>query len=152
MWNVLQRKKMKREKTLRLALRGSLTVEASALLPFVILVVFVMIYLLFYVENRSFLLCSALEASLLGALEEETCEGSGTAAAYDRAKELGDAGYLGAGELSVNVSGGNGIGVSYEAETGPGIFGLSWRLFEEGTAPVLHPGRQLRQMKEGKQN
>ncbi len=122
--------------------RGSFAVEASFVLPFLVLIVFVCICLALYLHDRSVLASCAAEMA-----------GKGASAKYRGEKELegelaGQALALASGrllvckrlEVSVKVTG-KSVTVCYTGET-PLLSGLSFR--EEETAMRLNPVRFMR--------
>ena len=122
--------------------QGSFAVEASFVLPFLVLIVFVCICLALYLHDRSVLASCAAETAGKGAarkyrsekeLEAELSE-EALALAFDRlmvCREL---------EVSVKVTA-KSVTVSYTGET-PLLSGLSFR--EEETAKRLNPARFMR--------
>ncbi len=129
--------------------QGSFAVEASFVLPFLVLIVFVCICLALYLHDRSVLASCAAETAGKGAarkyrsekeLEAELSE-EALALAFDRlmvCREL---------EVSVKVTA-KSVTVSYTGET-PLLSGLSFR--EEETAKRLNPARFMRTCRKWKE-
>ena len=79
--------------------KGSFTIEAACVMSLVLFTLTGLLYLCFFVHNRSWLTAAAYEAALAGSMEECREEGKGYETASLRSKELGNTGFFGAENL-----------------------------------------------------
>ena len=93
--------------------RGSFTLEAACVMSLVLLVLMGTLYLCFYVHNRAWLTAAACESALAGSMEGIRDEGQAAATARMRSRELGNTGFFGAENLSVQVNAGKEVEVVY---------------------------------------
>ena len=128
--------------------KGSLTVEAACMVPFVIVILMVMIYLCFYIHNRSWLSSAACEAALCGSMEAENGSGHVHERARERAEELGNTGFFGASDIAVRVEGQSAVRVTYQVAA-KSMLGYGDSLSVSGCVQVIHPVEWLRRLKKG---
>ena len=93
--------------------KGSFTIEAACVMSLVLITVMGVLYLSFFVHNRSWLTAAAYEAALAGSIEGVQKNGQIYEAASAKAQELGNVGFFGAENLSYQVSDGKTVKVSY---------------------------------------
>ena len=84
--------------------KGSFTIEAACVMSLVLITVMGVLYLSFFVHNRSWLTAAAYEAALAGSIEGVQKNGQIYEAASAKAQELGNVGFFGAENLSYQVS------------------------------------------------
>lgn len=122
--------------------RGSFTAEASFVLPFLILIVFVCICLALYLHDRSVLASCAAETAGKGASMKYRTEQELEAELSEQALDLASHRLLVCRGLEVYVEvTEKAVRVCYTGET-PLLSGLSFR--EEETAKRLNPARFMR--------
>ena len=83
--------------------KGSFTIEAACVMSLVLFTLTGLLYLCFFVHNRSWLTAAAYEAALAGSMEECREEGKGYETASLRSRELGNTGFFGAENLQNQV-------------------------------------------------
>ena len=105
------------------------------------------LYLSFFVHNRSWLTAAAYEAALAGSIEGVQKNGQIYEAASAKAQELGNVGFFGAENLSYQVSDGKKVKVSYQADTIAGFGGFRWVLRTEGSSKIIRPAQWIRKVK-----
>lgn len=127
--------------------KGSMTVEAAALMPVVLLVIFGCLYLCFFVHNRSWLTAAAYEAAISGSMDGVHKQGQPYDTALTKSKELGSRGFFGAENLTTATSVGSKVQVSYDLDTIANYGGLRWHLSVQGSSRILQPVKRIRQMK-----
>ncbi len=127
--------------------KGSFTIEAACVMSLVLFTLIGLLYLCFFVHNRSWLTAAAYEAALAGSMEECREEGKGYETASLRSRELGNTGFFGAENLQNQVQNGKKIQVSYTADTVAGFGGFQWKLKAEGHAKVISPPKWIRKVK-----
>lgn len=93
------------------ARKGSFTIEAACVMSLVLITVMGVLYLSFFVHNRSWLTAAAYEAALAGSIEGVQKNGQIYEAASAKAQELGNVGFFGAENLSYQVSDGKTVKV-----------------------------------------
>ena len=76
--------------------KGSFTIEAACVMSLVLITVMGVLYLSFFVHNRSWLTAAAYEAALAGSIEGIQKNGQIYEAASAKAQELGNVGFFGA--------------------------------------------------------
>lgn len=86
--------------------KGSFTIEAACVMSLVLITVMGVLYLSFFVHNRSWLTAAAYEAALAGSIEGVQKNGQIYESASAKAQELGNVGFFGAENLSYQVSDG----------------------------------------------
>ena len=75
--------------------KGSFTIEAACVMSLVLITVMGVLYLSFFVHNRSWLTAAAYEAALAGSIEGVQKNGQIYEAASAKAQELGNVGFFG---------------------------------------------------------
>ncbi len=123
--------------------QGSITVEAAVILPFTVLAVILMLYLCLYVHDRAWLTAAAEEAALCGSMEGVRCEGRPWETAEERARQLANTGLFGARALTLQVSAGEKVEVTYRLQGGPPFLAEAWKLTVSGRADILRPAGYL---------
>lgn len=141
--NVCEKRKAAKKK----AKRGSLTVEASLLMGVVLLVLMGVLYLFFWVHNRAWLTAAAYESAVSGSMEAMTQDGNAYETAQEKSKELGNTGFFGAENLTVQTNVGSNVQVTYDLDTISGFGGFSWHLQAQGKAKLLKPVSWIRKVK-----
>ncbi|HJB16561.1 MAG TPA: pilus assembly protein [Candidatus Blautia excrementipullorum] len=127
--------------------RGSFTIESACVMSLILTVLIGTLYLCFFVHNRAWLTAAAYEAALAGSMEGIRTEGRMQETAETRSRELGNIGFFGAENLSVQVSSGKSVKVSYSADTISDFGGFSWKLKTEGASKVIQPAEWIRKAK-----
>lgn len=127
--------------------KGSFTVEAAAVMPLVFLVLFGSLYLCFYVHNRAWLTAAAYEAALTGSMEAVKPNGKVHESALVRSQELGNVGFFGAENLTVQVRAGKQVQVTYTADTITAYGGFTWPMKVRGTVKPVDPVTWIRRVK-----
>ena len=127
--------------------KGSFTIEAACVMSLVLITVMGVLYLSFFVHNRSWLTAAAYEAALAGSIEGVQKNGQIYEAASAKAQELGNVGFFGAENLSYQVSDGKTVKVSYQADTIAGFGGFRWVLRTEGSSKIIRPAQWIRKVK-----
>ena len=126
-----------------------MTVEAACLVPFVLVILLVMIYLCFYIHNRSWLTAAAHEAALSGSMEANSGTDQLYEHAWEKAELLGNTGFFGAEDVALSVVCQGEVRVSYQVRT-KSMLGYGDRLSAEGSAQVVRPLEELRRARKGK--
>lgn len=127
--------------------KGSFTIEAACVMSIVLVTVMGVLYLTFFVHNRTWLTAAAYEAALTGSMEGVQKDGQVYEAASARGQELGNVGFFGAENLQYQVSTGKTVKVSYQAETISGFGGFHWTLRTEGSSKIIRPAEWVRKVK-----
>lgn len=128
--------------------KGSMTVEAAAVMPLILLVLFASIYLCFYVHNRTWLTAAAYEAAITGSMEGIRENGKVYETACNRSRELGSAGFFGAENLSNETKAGkNQVQVMYDLDTISSYGALKWHLHVDAKSKIIRPVKRIRQLK-----
>lgn len=127
--------------------KGSFTIEAACVMSIVLVTVMGVLYLAFFVHNRTWLTAAAYEAALTGSMEGVQKNGQIYEAASARGQELGNVGFFGAENLQYQVSTGKTVKVSYQAETISGFGGFHWTLRTEGSSKIIRPAEWVRKVK-----
>ncbi len=127
--------------------KGSFTIEAACVMSIVLVTVMGVLYLAFFVHNRTWLTAAAYEAALTGSMEGVQKDGQVYEAASARGQELGNVGFFGAENLQYQVSTGKTVKVSYQAETISGFGGFHWTLRTEGSSKIIRPAEWIRKVK-----
>lgn len=127
--------------------KGSFTIEAACVMSLVLITVMGVLYLSFFVHNRSWLTAAAYEAALAGSIEGVQKNGQIYEAASAKAQELRNVGFFGAENLSYQVSDGKTVKVSYQADTIAGFGGFRWVLRTEGSSKIIRPAQWIRKVK-----
>lgn len=136
------------ETWMRKGKRGSMTIEAAAVMPLILLVLFSSIYLCFFVHNRAWLTAAAYEAALTGSMEGVKTNGKVYETAHMRTRELGSFGFFGAENLTGETFVGNDkVSVHYDLDTLVSYGGLNWHLSVFGESRILWPVKRIRQIK-----
>lgn len=130
--------------------KGSFTIEAACVMSLVLLAIMGLLYLTFFVHNRSWLTAAACESALAGSMEEIREDGQGYEAASLRSRELGNTGFFGTSDLRYHVDKGKSIRVIYTADTVSSFGGFRWKLKAEGNAKVICPARWIRKVRAAK--
>lgn len=127
--------------------RGSFTVETACVMPLILLAVFGVIYLNFFVHNRSWLTAAAYESALSGSMEGIKKDGQAYETAKMRSEELGNVGFFGAENLSTQTNVGKEVQVTYDLDTICAYGGLSWHLRTEGDVKIINPVKHIRKIR-----
>lgn len=127
--------------------KGSFTVEATCIISLIMIVLMGTLYLSFFVHNRAWLTAAAYEAALTGSMEAVKEDGKVYENALAKAKELGNVGFFGAENLTMQVNTGNQVSVVYDADTVVTFAGFTWHLRAEGSAKVIDPVTRIRKIK-----
>lgn len=127
--------------------RGSFTIETACVMPLILLVLMGSLYLNFYVHNRGWLTSAAYEAALTGSMEAVKENGKVYENALVKGKELGNTGFFGAENLTMQVNTGSKVSVIYDLDTVVPFAGLKWHLRAEGTSKVIDPVTRIRKLK-----
>lgn len=128
--------------------RGSMTVEIACVMSLILLVLLGVLYLCFFVHNRSWLTSAAYEAALSGSMEGCRENGKITQTAEVKSKELGNTGFFGAENLGVDIKADEKkVEVSYELDTIASYGGLKWHLKTKGISKVIRPVEWIRKIK-----
>ena len=138
-----------RQGLLRRLKKGSLTVEAACLVPFVIVILMVMLYLCFYIHNRSWLSSAACEAALCGSLEANSGGGHVRERAAERGTELLNTGFFGASDAALFVERAESVRVVCRLDT-RSMLGYGDSLTVEGSSAIVRPAAWLRRQRRGK--
>lgn len=127
--------------------KGSFTVEAACVMSIILFTVMGVLYLSFFVHNRTWLTAAAYEAALTGSMEGIQKNGQIYEAASVRGQELGNVGFFGAENLQYQVSTGKTVKVSYQTDTISGFGGFHWTLHMEGSSKIIRPAEWVRKVK-----
>lgn len=119
--------------------QGSFTLEAACVMPIILTAVMGLLYLCFFVHNRSWLTSAAYEAALSGSMEGIREEGQVYETARMRSESLGNTGFFGAENLSVQTNVGKSVEVIYDLDTISGFGGFSWHLRAKGESKIIRP-------------
>ncbi len=139
---------MVKEQEKRNAVRkGSFTIETACVMPLILLVLMGCLYLNFYVHNRGWLTSAAYEAALTGSMEAVKENGKVYENALVKGRELGNMGFFGAENLTIQVNAGSKVSVVYDLDTQVPFAGLKWHLRAEGTSKVIDPVTRIRKLK-----
>lgn len=138
---------IKEQEKRRAIRRGSFTIETACVMPLILFVLMGSLYLNFYVHNRCWLTLAAYEAALTGSMEAVKENGKVYENAYVKGRELGNIGFFGAENLTMQVNTGNRVSVVYDLDTLVPLGGLNWHLRAEGTSKVIDPVTRIRKIK-----
>lgn len=127
--------------------KGSFTVEAACVISLIMVVLMGTLYLNFFVHNRAWLTEAAYEAALTGSMEALKEDGKVYENALTKGKELGNTGFFGIDDLTMQVNTGNQVSVVYHADTSVPFAGFTWHLQAEGSAKVIDPVTRIRKIK-----
>lgn len=127
--------------------KGSFTVEAACVMAVILFVIMGVLYLNFFVHNRTWLTAAAYESALAGSIEGTKQKGKSYETAKMRSEELGNAGFFGAENLTVKTTVEKNVKVIYEADTVAEFFGFSWDLKAEGESKIICPATWIRKIK-----
>ena len=127
--------------------KGSFTIETACVMPLILLVLMGCLYLNFYVHNQGWLTSAAYEAALTGSMEAVKENGKVYENALVKGRELGNTGFFGAENLTMQVNTGNKVSVVYDLDTIVPFAGLKWHLRAEGTSKVIDPVTRIRKLK-----
>lgn len=127
--------------------KGSFTIEAACVISLILVVLMGTLYLNFFVHNRTWLTAAAYEAALTGSMEAVKENGKAYENALAKGRELGNTGFFGAEDLSMQVNAGTGINVIYDVDTIIPFVGWKWHLRAEGTAKVIDPVSRIRKIR-----
>lgn len=126
--------------------KGSFTVETACVMPVILLALSGLLYLFFFVHNRTWLTAASYESALCGSMEGFREDGRIYDTAQKRSRLLGSTGFYGAEDLRSGTSAGDTVQVTYDLDT-PAGFGMSWHLHVEGETPVVRPVSWIRKVK-----
>lgn len=127
--------------------KGSFTVEATCVISLIMVVLMGTLYLSFFVHNRAWLTAAAYEAALTGSIEAVKEDGKVYENALAKGKELGNIGFFGAENLTMQVNTGSQVSVVYNADTIVPFAGFTWQLRAEGSVKVIDPVTRIRKIK-----
>lgn len=127
--------------------RGSFTIETACVMPLILFVLMGSLYLNFYVHNRGWLTSAAYEAALTGSMEAVKENGKVYENALVKGRELGNTGFFGAENLTMQVNTGSKVSVIYDLDTVVPFAGGKWHLRAEGTSKVIAPVTRIRKLK-----
>ncbi|MCI6004924.1 MAG: TadE/TadG family type IV pilus assembly protein [Blautia sp.] len=127
--------------------QGSFTVEAACVMPMILLVLFGLLYLCFFVHNRAWLTAAAYESALVGSMEAVKENGQVYEAAGMRSRELGNTGFFGAENLSIQTNTGKRVQVMYSLDTIASYGGFRWHQQVSGSSLVVRPVKRIRTLK-----
>lgn len=127
--------------------KASFTVEAACVMSIVLVTVMGVLYLAFFVHNRTWLTAAAYEAALTGSMEGVQKNGQIYEAASDRSQELGNVGFFGAENLQCHVNVGKTVKVTYQADTIAEFGDFHWTLKTEGSSKIICPTKWIRKVK-----
>lgn len=127
--------------------RGSFTIETACVMPLILFVLMGSLYLNFYVHNRGWLTSAAYEAALTGSMEAVKENGKVYENALVKGRELGNTGFFGAENLTMQVNTGSKVSVIYNLDTVVPFAGVKWHLRAEGTSKVIAPVTRIRKLK-----
>ncbi len=127
--------------------KGSFTIEAACVMSLILITIIGVLYLAFFVHNRTWLTAAAHEAALTGSMEGVRKNGQPYETASAKGEELGNVGFFGAENLKYQVSIGKTVKVSYQAETIAGFGGFRWTLKTEGSSRIIRPSEWIRKVK-----
>lgn len=138
---------MKVKMNIRRTMQGSLTVETACVMPLILLVLMGLIYLSFFVHNRAWLTAAAYESAVSGSMEGIRKNGQIYDTARMRSKELGNAGFFGAENLSTQTNVGKEVQVTYDLDTISSYGNFNWHLRTEGTSAIVNPVKHIRKLR-----
>lgn len=127
--------------------RGSFTIETACVMPLILFVLMGSLYLNFYVHNRGWLTSAAYEAALTGSMEAVKENGKVYENALVKGRELGNTGFFGAENLTMQVNTGSKVSVIYDLDTVVPFAGVKWHIRAEGTSKVIAPVTRIRKLK-----
>ena len=127
--------------------KGSMTIETALLMPLLLLVIFGMLYLFFYVHNRTWLTAAAYEAALDGSMEAWVPEGMCSEKALQKGKKLGNTGFFGSKNLKIQATAGKKVRVIYDLDTISVYGGFKGHLQIKGEVKILKPVSWIRKVK-----
>lgn len=127
--------------------KGSFTVEMTVVMSLIFLVILSSLYLCFYVHNRSWLTAAAYETALTGSMETMKDHGKVYDVTIEKGKALGNVGFFGAENLSLEVNTDKNISVAYNLDIIENFYGLEWHLCTNGNSKVINPVKRIRQIK-----
>ena len=127
--------------------KASFTLEAACVMPLVLLAVMGILYLCFFVHNRTWLTAAAYEAALSGSMEGIRENGAVYDTAKIRGEYLGGTGFFGAENLSCQVNVGKSVQVTYDLDTVSGYSDFFWHLHTQGESKIIRPVSWIRKVK-----
>lgn len=127
---------------------GSMTVEAAAVMPLILLVIFGSLYLCFFVHNRAWLTAAAYETALTGSMEAVKTDGKIFETADMKMHELGSVGFFGSENLTGQTqTGSKQVSVFYDLDTISVYGGFRWHLRVNGKSKIIRPVKTIRKIK-----
>lgn len=127
--------------------KGSMTVEVACMMSLILLILMGLLYLFFFVHNRSWLTAAAYESALSGSIEGITETGNAYEAAEMKSRELGNTGFFGAENLQAQTNAGKKVQVTYDLDTIASFGNFQWHLRVEGSSKIIQPVKWIRKVK-----
>lgn len=128
-------------------MKGSFTVEAALLMPFVLLVIFGAMYLCFFVHNRAWYTQAACETAVSAASESVRKCGNGKELAQIKGEEAASVVYPGMENLKLNVDAQNEkISIEIQGECRWAIGGRRFTVRAKESSKVIRPVSFMRKV------
>ena len=127
--------------------QGSMTIETALLMPVILFVLMSVLYLFFWVHNRSWLAAAAYEAALDGSMEIVNPDQDGYDKALQKARELGNTGFFGGDNLELQVSQGKQMQVTYDLDMFSLYGGITGHLQVQAKRKEINPVSWIRKVK-----
>ena len=124
--------------------RGSMTVEMAMLMPLILLV---LLFLFFWIHNRTWLTAASYEAALDGSMEVVVPDGKIYEKALGKGRELGNIGFFSSRNLQVQVCTGKKVKVIYDLDMYSLYSGFQNHLRTEASVKVIKPVKWIRKAK-----
>ena len=127
--------------------RGSMTVEMAMLMPLILLVLMSVLFLFFWIHNRTWLTAASYEAALDGSMEVVVPDGKIYEKALGKGRELGNMGFFSSRNLQVQVCTGKKVKVIYDLDMYSLYSGFQNHLRTEASVKVIKPVKWIRKAK-----
>lgn len=127
--------------------KGSFTIEAACVMSLVLITVMGVLYLSFFVHNRSWLTAAAYEAALAGSIEGVQKNGQIYEAASAKAQELGNVGFFGCRESVLPGQRWKNSKSLLSGRYNRRIWRFSLVLRTKGSSKIIRPAQWIRKVK-----
>ena len=127
--------------------KGSMTIETAFLMPLILFLLLSVMYLFFWVHNRTWLTAAAYEAALDGSMEIVCPDSDGYEKALKKGRELGNIGFFGGDNLKIQASTGKNIQITYDLDMFSLYGGTNGHLQVQAKRKGVNPVSWIRKVK-----
>ena len=126
--------------------KGSMTIETAFLMPLILFVLLSVMYLFFWVHNRTWLTAAAYEAALDGSMEIVCPDSDGYEKALKKGENL-EIGFFGGDNLKIQASTGKNIQITYDLDMFSLYGGTNGHLQVQAKRKGVNPVSWIRKVK-----